>query len=223
MKTNILTSMGLKLGIFSLALAIPALSAQAQKYPGAWKAADEANRLIDNAKAAIENTKIYPSLLEMIDGGIFNESSKPSTNQIKELLDLRQQLSTARSQILKQITNFNRLGDHPVLNELHQKEQALTKALEDLDSRRREIENRGQNIFDRMSDEAREEFEKNLRAAAQKKDALHELLKNSKFKNPKAPEEFGGSNKHFHAEESKKLPKKLVDRPEDNGSSEKFR
>lgn len=162
MKTNLLTSRGLKLGIFSLALAIPTLSAQAQKYPLENNSIIEAERLGAKSAEILSESKIYPKIQDMVDGGLFTDETRPTAEQVGRVRAIRQQVEGQIKIINGGIKKLESKGDHPVLNELKKQKEELESTLASLEKRLGEFERRGQNLYDQMSDEARKKFEENL-------------------------------------------------------------
>ncbi|MGA0164749.1 MAG: hypothetical protein ACO3LE_10995, partial [Bdellovibrionota bacterium] len=160
MKTNILNSTGLKLAIFGLTLALPSLSAQAQKkYSFENDLIEQAAQEAREAKELANKTKIYPSIQEMIDGEIFTETTEPSAQQIKDVLVRLGNMELTKSILEKQIKSLESKGDHPVLDRLKKQLQEHQEAYEILSRRLTDFEHKGKNRYDAMSEEEKKAFE----------------------------------------------------------------
>lgn len=159
MKTNILASRALKLAIFGLAMGLPALSAQAQKYPTERLSIKEADRLIKKSDEILAESEIYPNLQKMIDGGIFKDGTQPTATQVSSAMAMRKVVEDQIGVIKGDIKKLENKGDHPVLNQLKDQKEKLESTLAALEKRLGEFENRGQSKYDAMSEEEKKAFE----------------------------------------------------------------
>lgn len=193
MKTNILNSTGLKLAIFGLTLALPSLSAQAQKYPIERLSIQEADRLIKKSDEILAESEIYPNLQKMIDGGIFTDGTQPTATQVSSAMAIRKVIQDQIGVIKGDIKKLENKGDHPVLNQLKDQKEKLESSLAALEKRLGEFENRGQNRYDAMSEEEKKAFEIKAQMATYEKfteiDKVEDL-KQSKEKGVQFPMPF---------------------------------
>jgi len=199
MKTSILKSSGLKLAIFGLALALPAISAQAQKkYSFENDLIEQAAQEAREAKELANKTKIYPSIQEMIDGGIFTETTEPSTQQINEVLVRLGNMELTKSILEKRIKSLESKGDHPVLDRLKKQLQEHQEAYEILSRQLTDFEHKGKNEYDAMSEEKKKDFEiKAQMATYEKFTEINKVedLKQSKEKGVQFPIPFHHTSK----------------------------
>lgn len=171
MKTNILTSRAMKLGIFSLTLALPALSAQAQKYPLERLSIKEAEEPDDDSREfddTMKATKLYPSLDEMMkDERIF----RPETGLDAEaVVRLRKRITDWEGKVEKleneikilenevKIPRFKgNKGDKGNKKALEKKLRKRRSELASLEKRLDEYERKAQSEYDKLRNQPTQE------------------------------------------------------------------
>jgi len=185
MKSNILTSRAMKLGIFSLTLALPALSAQAQaqkakptlsEFLGKQEEPDDDSREFDDT---MEATKLYPSLDEMMkDERIF----RPETGLDAEaVVRLRKRITDWEGKVEKleneikilenEIPRFKgNKGDKGNKKALEKKLRKRRSELASLEKRLDEYERKAQSEYDKLRNQPTQEQAAEIEKVFEKKE-----------------------------------------------------